>query len=298
MTLVRSATIILNLGGVRLLVDPMLDDVGARPPVENTDNDRRNPLVPLPLPIEEIVRDLDAILVTHLHRDHFDDAAAAYLPRDVPLFCQPEEEQRLRALDFDATPLVDCLTFQGLRITRTRGQHGTGEVAHALERVSGFVIDDVYLAGDTIWYADVEEVIARHRPRVAIVNGSGARFIDSDPLVMTTDDIREACAAYRESSSFTSRRSTTAPIRVNLSALRCRRRSCPTTARRSQSEARQHSLPVTVRVPDAASGPAMVSAAAPLRVRVPAAPSEPAPVSAAAPSSWPTRLNPCSRARA
>jgi L-ascorbate metabolism protein UlaG (beta-lactamase superfamily) len=191
LTLVRSATIILDLGGVRLLVDPMLDDVGARPPVENTDNDRRNPLVPLPLPIEEIVRNLDAILVTHLHRDHFDDGAAAHLPRDVPLFCQPEDEQRLRVFDFDATPLVDCMTFQGLRITRTRGQHGTGEVARALGPVSGFVIDDLYLAGDTIWYADVEETIARHRPRVAIVNGSGARFIDSDPLVMTTDDIRE-----------------------------------------------------------------------------------------------------------
>jgi L-ascorbate metabolism protein UlaG (beta-lactamase superfamily) len=191
MTLVRSATVILSLGGVRLLVDPMLDDVGARPPVENTDNDRRNPLVPLPLPIEDIVKDLDAILVTHLHRDHFDDGAATHLPRDVPLFCQPEDEQRLRALDFDAMPLVDSISFQGLRITRTSGQHGTGEVARALGPVSGFVIDDVYLAGDTIWCRDVEEAIARHRPQTVIVNGSGARFVDSDPLVMTTDDIRE-----------------------------------------------------------------------------------------------------------
>jgi L-ascorbate metabolism protein UlaG (beta-lactamase superfamily) len=191
LTLVRSATVILDFGGVRLLVDPMLDDVGARPPVENTDNDRRNPLVPLPMPVEEIVGDLDAILVTHLHRDHFDDGAATHLPHGVPLFCQPEDEQRLRALDFDATPLADSLTFQGLTITRTSGQHGRGEVARALGPVSGFVIGDVYVAGDTIWCAEVEEAIERHRPRTAVVNGSGARFVDSEPLVMTTDDIGE-----------------------------------------------------------------------------------------------------------
>jgi hypothetical protein len=133
LTFVRSATVILDFGGVRLVVDPMLDDLGARPRVENTNNDRRNPLVPLPMPIEEIVRDLDAILVTHLRRDHFDDGAATYLPRDMPLFCQPEDEQRLRALDFEATPLADSLTFR-LTITRTSGQRGHGEVARTRAR--------------------------------------------------------------------------------------------------------------------------------------------------------------------
>jgi L-ascorbate metabolism protein UlaG (beta-lactamase superfamily) len=73
-------------GGQRMLIDPMLDEAGARPAVENTENVRRNPLVPLPLPVEEIVAGLDAILVTHLHRDHFDDGAVRHLPRDVPLY--------------------------------------------------------------------------------------------------------------------------------------------------------------------------------------------------------------------
>jgi len=102
LTLIRNATIVLELDGKRLLVDPMLDDAGARPPVENTGDDRRNPLVPLPRPAKEIVRDLDLVLVTHLHHDHFDEAAVHVLPRDVPVLCQPEDEERLLALGLRA----------------------------------------------------------------------------------------------------------------------------------------------------------------------------------------------------
>jgi L-ascorbate metabolism protein UlaG (beta-lactamase superfamily) len=192
LTLVRNATLILELRGRRILVDPMLDDVGARPPVENTDNERRNPLVPLPWPIADVVADLDAVLVTHLHADHFDGTAAQRLPRDLPLFCQPADVEQLRTLGFDARAVDEVLPFQGLTITRTSGRHGTEEdVARALGPVSGFVVDDVYIAGDTIWCPEVEEAIETHRPQVAIVNGSAAHFIDSGPLVMTTSDISE-----------------------------------------------------------------------------------------------------------
>ena len=73
-TLVRSATLIVEIAGKRILVDPMLDDVGARPPIEHTRNQVANPTVPLPFPAEEVVRGLDAVIVTHRHRDHLDDA--------------------------------------------------------------------------------------------------------------------------------------------------------------------------------------------------------------------------------
>src|SRR5947208_3648361 len=189
LTLIRNATVLLELDGQRLLLDPMLDEAGARPAVENTDNDRRNPLVELPIPLEEIVRGLDAILVTHLHRDHFDDGAVRHLPRDVPLYCQPEDEERLRGYGFDARPVHDCAVQGSIRIARTGGQHGHGATADLLGPVSGFVVSEVYIVGDTVWCVEVEQAIAKHQPRVAIANGSAARFFDSEPLVMTTADI-------------------------------------------------------------------------------------------------------------
>src|SRR5262245_63451323 len=100
-TLVRSATLILELRGRRLLVDPMLDPAGARPPIENTANPVDNPTVELPLPVEEIVSGLDGVIVTHRHKDHLDDTAVRILPRELPVLCQPEEEDALRDLGFD-----------------------------------------------------------------------------------------------------------------------------------------------------------------------------------------------------
>jgi L-ascorbate metabolism protein UlaG (beta-lactamase superfamily) len=194
LTLVRNATLLVEVGGRRLVVDPMLDDAGVRPPVEDTPSPRSNPLVPLPFPAEEVVRGLDAVVVTHLHRDHFDETAERLLPRDVPVFCQPEDEARLRALELDARPVETALDWDGLRIARTGGRHGRGEIADALGPVSGFVLDSLYVAGDTIWCAEVEEAIARHEPRVAVVNGSGARFLEGDPIVMTAADVREVVA--------------------------------------------------------------------------------------------------------
>jgi L-ascorbate metabolism protein UlaG (beta-lactamase superfamily) len=192
LTLVRHATLLVELEDRRILVEPMLDPVGARPPVEDSPSPRPNPLVPLPVPAEEIVAGLDAVVVTHLHQDHFDETGARLLPRDVPVFCQPQDAQRLRSVGLDARPVEDELVWDGLRIARTGGRHGTDEATvRELAPVSGFVLDGLYIAGDTVWCAEVEEALERHRPRVAVVNGSGARFVRGGPLVMTAPQIRE-----------------------------------------------------------------------------------------------------------
>jgi L-ascorbate metabolism protein UlaG (beta-lactamase superfamily) len=193
-TLVRSATVLLDLGGKRILVDPMLDDVGARPPIEGTANQVANPTAPLPFPAEEVVRGLDAVIVTHRHRDHLDATGEALLPRDVPVFCQPEDEEALRSLGLDARPVEEAVAWDGLSLTRTPARHGSGRIAELLAPVSGFVLDDLYLAGDTVWYEEVEETIERHHPRVAVVNAGGAEFLEGGLIVMGPDDVREVAA--------------------------------------------------------------------------------------------------------
>jgi L-ascorbate metabolism protein UlaG (beta-lactamase superfamily) len=189
LTLVRNATLILETSHGRVLVDPMLRAAGTTPPIENTPNERRNPLVDLPLPAEEVVAGVDLCIVTHLHGDHFDDAADAVLPRDLPILTQPESAEALVARGFTN------ITVEHPSIPMTRGRHGTGEIGEAMGAVSGWVVDGLYIAGDTIWCEEVSDALVRHRPRAIVLNASGARFNFGDPIVMDADDVRRVRAA-------------------------------------------------------------------------------------------------------
>jgi L-ascorbate metabolism protein UlaG (beta-lactamase superfamily) len=184
-TLVRHATLLLDTSLGRILVDPMLRAAGSTPPIENTPNPRRNPLVELPVPVDDVLRDVDLCIVTHLHGDHFDDL----VPLDLPIVTQPESagELRRRGLTNVST------AHPGL--VMTRGRHGTGELGDALGPVSGWVVDGIYIAGDTIWCEEVETALAEHEPHTVVVNAGGARFNEGDPIVMTADDVRRVRAA-------------------------------------------------------------------------------------------------------
>jgi len=197
--LIRHATLILEYNGHRIIVDPMLDDVGARPPIQNSPNPRKNPLVSLPMPAEEVVQSVEAVLITHTHSDHWDGAAARLLPKDVPLFGQIEDEAKFRAQAFTRVQSVtSSATWNGIEIIRTGGQHGRGEIAKAMAPVSGFILratgePTLYIAGDTIWCDETQTTIGQHRPAVIVVNAGAAQFLEGDPITMTADDVITTC---------------------------------------------------------------------------------------------------------
>ena len=194
--LVRHATLVVRLGGKTLLVDPMLSPPGAMPAIPNSPNDRRNPLVPLP---DLDLSPVDAVLVTHTHPDHFDEAAAERLRKNLPLFCQPEDEEKLRSSGFsDVRPVTERLSWEGIELLRTGGQHGTGEIGATMAPVSGFVLrapeePALYITGDTIWCPEVTDALARHRPQAAVVNAGAAQFVTGDPITMSERDVAEVC---------------------------------------------------------------------------------------------------------
>lgn len=90
--LIRNATIIVQYAGKKFLIDPMLAERGTYPPFPNSlRQDQYNPLVSLPVSLEELIH-VDAVIVTHLHLDHFDEAAQKELPKDIKMFVQNEED--------------------------------------------------------------------------------------------------------------------------------------------------------------------------------------------------------------
>ena len=199
--LIRHACLIVEYTGHRLLVDPQLDPAGARPAIENTPNPRNNPLVDLPISVKELLRGVDAVLVTHTHRDHWDGTAEKEIPKDLPLIGQPEDEKMFHAAGFTiVTGMAKSLEWKDISIHRTGGQHGTGEIAKMLAPVSGFVLrgpgePTLYIAGDTIWCDEIAGPLAEFKPDVTVLNAGGARFLKGDPITMTPDDVVQVCKA-------------------------------------------------------------------------------------------------------
>lgn len=239
--LIRNATLLIDFAGRRLLVDPMLNPAGAVDPVGNTANPRRNPLVELPVPTEEIVTGLDGVLVTHLHNDHFDAQAAELLPRDVPVLCQPSDVDGLVQRGFhDLRPVEKQTEAFGLHVVRTSGCHGTGDIGRQMGEVSGFVLRGpgepaLYVVGDSIWCAEVETALHSYAPDVAVVNAGGARFLEGDHIVM---DERDVITTVRALPSATI-------VAVHLEALN----HCPVTRASLRAHVEAAGLGDRVRIP-------------------------------------------------
>lgn len=197
--LIRNATLVLEYAGRRLLLDPYFASRFSRPSYAGRS---ANPLVDLPLPPEEILDGAQALLVSHLHSDHFDPEAQRLLPKELPLFCQPGDETVIREKGFTRVePVRDSLTWEGIRIAQTPGQHGSGQVLEEMGRVSGFVFQakgepTLYWAGDTILYPAVLETIQRFRPQVIVVHAGGAVWgAEQTRIIMDAAQAVEVCQA-------------------------------------------------------------------------------------------------------
>ncbi|WP_118953188.1 MBL fold metallo-hydrolase [Taibaiella helva] len=200
--LLRNATQWLTLNGKHLLVDPMLAPKGTYPAFPGTGNDIPNPTAGLPIDaaaLDSLLQQTDAVLLTHLHLDHWDTVAKEKLRKEMPILCQPADAGVIRQSGFtNVTAVDDRLDWEGISLYRTGGHHGTGEIGERMGVVSGYVLayggQRLYIAGDTIWCDEVKQVLDEHLPQQIVVNGGGARFETGDPIVMDIKDIRSVCA--------------------------------------------------------------------------------------------------------
>lgn len=196
-TLLRHATILLQFNNKTILVDPMLSAKSAQHPIPNCGNDIRIPMVELPLTtpeLDDMLLKADAVVVTHLHRDHWDEEAQKRIDKNKTIFCQPGDETTIKEQGFtNVIPISDSLEWSGIKIHRTSGQHGTGEIGEAMGKVSGFVFktteNTIYVAGDTIWCEDVNNALEQFKPDVTVLNTGGAKFLSGEPITMTPDDV-------------------------------------------------------------------------------------------------------------
>jgi L-ascorbate metabolism protein UlaG (beta-lactamase superfamily) len=148
------ATTLLEIGGVRLLTDPLLrDGVGHL---------RRH----APAPPPELFARIDAVLVSHLHLDHLDVASLRRLDPRVRVLVPAGGVSLLRRIGLVNTTAVrvgDEIAIAGADVRAVPAVHDGRR--HPLARPAeamGFVVAGahrVYFAGDTDLFDDMAQAI-------------------------------------------------------------------------------------------------------------------------------------------
>lgn len=201
LTQIRNATLKLDYAGTRFLIDPMLSEKDAWPGFSGTARSHlRNPMVALPMSLEDIL-DVDVIIVTHTHEDHWDDAAQRQIPKDRPIYTQNNRDAELiRSQGFTAVQVLSATTLiAGIKVVKTDGQHGSDEayaipeVAERLGEACGLVFSHqaektLFIAGDTVWVKPYEESLSTHQPEVVVLNIGFANVDGIGAIIMGKQD--------------------------------------------------------------------------------------------------------------
>jgi L-ascorbate metabolism protein UlaG (beta-lactamase superfamily) len=183
LTFIGTATTLLRLGEFTLLTDPNFLHRGQRAYLGRGlwSTRRTDPA----LELADLPR-LDAVVLSHLHGDHFDREARRGLPPNVPIVTTPHAERKLRRSGFRSAEGLRTWgraewprEQQWLRITAVPAQHGPNGVHRLLPPTMGSIVDleengrrrlRLYITGDTLC-----------RPVLAEI---GTRFPDIDAMLI------------------------------------------------------------------------------------------------------------------
>jgi L-ascorbate metabolism protein UlaG (beta-lactamase superfamily) len=156
-TYLGHGTVSIEIDGVRLLTDPVL---------------RRwvGPLVRHgATPAAAVARDLDAVLISHLHRDHADLGSLRRLDRGTPMLAPPGSRAFFERRGFRSVAELapgESRRLGAVEVTAVEAHHDGGRRRFAEDpQAIGFLVrgsSSVYFAGDT----DIFEGMAGLDPRL------------------------------------------------------------------------------------------------------------------------------------
>ena len=190
LTFIGTATTVLRLGGFTLLTDPNFIRLGQRAYLGRGLWTRRltDPAMrPDELPV------LDAIVLSHLHGDHWDRVARRELDRRQPVLTTTHAAPRLRRQGFTTVGLdtwedrVLKRPGEQLRVVSLPGIHARGPLGKVLPPVMGSLLEHsvdgvvrrrVYISGDTLTGHHLDAIRERFDDiDVAVVHLGGTRVL-------------------------------------------------------------------------------------------------------------------------
>ena len=209
-TQLRNATVVLEIGTYRILVDPMLAQKDALPPLKFLGQMQRNPIVNLPEIADSLLESVTHCLITHCqkgHFDHLDRAGVKWLrTKQIPVICTPHDADFLRKRGLNVSPLPsnhqDSQDFLGGKIRTVPCTHGKGLIGLFMEHGVGYFIElpdepTLYLSGDTILTPTIRDFITRYQPNISLVPAGGAKFDVGHEIIMGSNEVMEFTLAVK-----------------------------------------------------------------------------------------------------
>ena len=173
---IGTATTLIRYGDFTLLTDPNFLHQGQRAYLGYGLTAKR---LTQPALTPEQLPELDLIVLSHLHGDHWDRQAQRGLDRQLPIITTPHASKRLQLRGFTrATGLRTWGSTElvkgdiRLRVTSMPGRHAPGLLRRVLPPVMGSLLEfgslaqpvqlRMYLTGDTLFVDDLREIPVRY----------------------------------------------------------------------------------------------------------------------------------------
>lgn len=177
LTYLGTATLLIEIGGLRLLTDPVFDPAGS---------DYHHGPIHLvktggPLIDPDLIGDIDAVLLSHdQHADNLDHTGRTLLSLAKKVLTTPEGAGRLSGNSI-AMPEWSEVVLNGpeceVRVTAMPAQHGPDGTQEATGPVTGFLLEwdgqtagGLYISGDTVPFSGTGEIIRRGGIGAAILH--------------------------------------------------------------------------------------------------------------------------------
>jgi L-ascorbate metabolism protein UlaG (beta-lactamase superfamily) len=194
-THISTATMLLEIGSLRLLTDPVFDPAGGKYSFGWGTGSTKLTAAPIS---PDSLGSIDAVLLSHDHHgDNLDKAGRAFLPKAKRVLTTTSGEKRLRGNAEGMANWQSTILESGdtkVKVTATPAQHGPLIVRPFAGQTIGFMLEwqrqqhgALYITGDTIFYHGIDEVAERFTVSVGIFHLGRASFPVTGPIRFTMD---------------------------------------------------------------------------------------------------------------
>lgn len=195
-TYLGGPTIILEIGGCRLMTDPTLDPAGETFMINN---------IPAYFktqgPANIDLGKMDAVLLSHdQHGDNLDHAGRELLKTVPKTLTTMAGAKRLNGNAVGLAPWQTLALNDRVMITATPARHGPAGSEHLTGEVTGFVVEtslvQIYITGDTVFYDGVKQVGIRFKPNYVFIFAGAAKPRGPFNVTMNTNDAIDTAFAF------------------------------------------------------------------------------------------------------